>query len=88
MKTLTNVCGSVNNKIPFSVNGDTVYIRSNFQKINSIPPDEVCELYSYDEIQYTKDEYITLLSEESSTLKQQILDTQLALCEIYESFSH
>ena len=87
MKTLTNVCGSVNNKIPFSVIGDTVYIRSNFQKTNSTVYNEDCELYTYDEIQYSKDEYITLLSKESSDLKQQLLDTQLALCEIYESFS-
>ena len=87
MKILTKVYGSKENTIPFSVNKNTVYIRSDFQKIEPTSTDEAQELYSYDEIQYTKDEYITLLSQENENLKQQILDTQLALCEVYELFS-
>lgn len=88
MKRLTKVYGSKNNIIPLLINGNTVYIRSNFQKVNTETSDDNCEIYTYDETQYTKDEYITLLSNENTTLKQQILDTQLALCEIYEAFSH
>jgi hypothetical protein len=34
-------------------------------------------LYSYNEVQYSKDEYINLLS-------TQLSDTQLALCDLYE----
>ncbi len=88
MKIFTKIYGSKENKIPFSINGNTVYIRSNFQKADTEISDENCDIYTYDETQYTKDEYITLLSNENATLKQQILDTQLALCEIYEAFSH
>lgn len=88
MKKLTKVYGSKNNIIPLFINGNTVYIRSNFQKVDTDELSDVCDLYVYDEIQYTKDEYITLLSQENSSLKQQILDTQLALCDIYESISH
>ncbi len=38
-------------------------------------------LYTYKLTEYTKDEYISLLSD---NLEQQILETQLALCDIYE----
>ena len=88
MRKLTKVYGSKENKIPLSINGNTVYVRSNFQKVDTNELNEACDLYKYDEIQYTKDEFITILSQENSTLKQQLLDTQLALCEIFESISH
>lgn len=40
--------------------------------------------FQYDCIQYGKDEYIKLMSEKNVILEQQLTDTQLALCEIYE----
>ena len=33
---------------------------------------------------YTKDEYIKLLGEENRALSEELTNTQLALCEIYE----
>ena len=35
-------------------------------------------------VQYTKDEFILNQAKENETLQQQITDTQLALCEVYE----
>lgn len=40
--------------------------------------------YEYNMIQYTKDEFILMQSEKNAELFQQITDTQLALCEVYE----
>lgn len=40
--------------------------------------------YEYNMIQYTKDEFILMQSERNAELFQQITDTQLALCEVYE----
>lgn len=40
--------------------------------------------YMFDYIAYTKDEYIELLSEKNETLEAELLDTQEALCDIYE----
>lgn len=34
--------------------------------------------------QYTKDEYIKLIDEKNVTLEEQLTDTQLALCDVYE----
>lgn len=41
--------------------------------------------FSYTLLQYGKDEYIKLLSEQGLLLENQLTDTQLALTEIYEN---
>lgn len=40
--------------------------------------------YEFDQIRYSKDEYIKLIDEKNTALEVQVTDTQLALCEIYE----
>lgn len=40
--------------------------------------------YEYNQVRYTKDEYIKMIDERNTTLESQLTDTQLALCEIYE----
>lgn len=40
--------------------------------------------YEFNMIQYTKDEFILNQVAENASLFQQITDTQLALCEVYE----
>ena len=43
--------------------------------------------YEFNQIRYTKDEYIKLIDERNTTLESQLTDTQLALCEIYEGMT-
>ena len=38
-----------------------------------------------EQIIYSKDEYIELLTEQNSTLTTQVTDLQLALCDVYEA---
>lgn len=40
--------------------------------------------FEYEMIQYGKDEFILNRAAENEVLQQQITDTQLALCEVYE----
>ena len=40
--------------------------------------------YEFDLVEYDKDEYIKIISEKNAALEQQVTDTQLALCEVYE----
>lgn len=40
--------------------------------------------FEYEMIQYGKDEFILNQAAEKEVLQQQITDTQLALCEVYE----
>lgn len=43
--------------------------------------------YEYNQVRYTKDEYIKLIDERNTTLESQLTDTQLTLCEIYEGMT-
>lgn len=85
MKFIPNVTGSAEQAIPLIVGIDTVYIHTNIREIEVEISDGVFQTqYQYDEYQYTKDEYIKLLSEKNELLESQLTDTQLALLEIYE----
>ena len=35
-------------------------------------------------VQYSKDEYLALMDEKKAALEEQLTDTQLALCDVYE----
>ena len=61
-----------------TITSDKVFIASD---ITSLLDEEDKVVYSYKLTEYTKDEYIALISD---NLEQQILDTQMALCDIYE----
>lgn len=38
----------------------------------------------YHMVQYSKDEYLALMDEKNAALEEQLTDTQLALCDVYE----
>ena len=40
--------------------------------------------YEFTITEYEKDEYIKLQAEKNESLEQQVTDTQIALCEVYE----
>lgn len=40
--------------------------------------------YEFNQIRYTKDEYIKLIDDRNAVLESNLTDTQLALCEVYE----
>jgi hypothetical protein len=40
--------------------------------------------FEYHLVQYTKDEYIKLIDDEKIQLQEELTDTQLALCDVYE----
>lgn len=75
MHIIQNVVGLNDNNIFIDI--ANVYIRNNIKKLEN-------GLYQYDEIQYTKDEYIELLSKEKDELEKQLTDSQLAITEIFE----
>lgn len=63
---------------------DKVYIPSNINNLTFIDGDRSMSYYEYTITEYTKDEYLTLLSERNANLQQELLDTQSALCDVYE----
>ena len=85
MKEFKNVQGSLQQAQPLIVNKDTVYVHTNIVQATDEYGNVVDNLYVYDEVQYTKDEYIQIMAEKNSQLEKELTDTQLALCELYES---
>lgn len=85
MKDMGIVFGSAEQAIPLIIGKDTVYVHSDIQQILEDKDGKpVTNLFQYHEIQYDKDEYIKIIAEKNQSLKQQLTDTQLALCEFYE----
>lgn len=84
MTVLHNVYGSFEHTAPLIISGDTVFIHTDVKKVDKNEFGEPCDnLYTYTETQYSKDEYILLLSQKNSEVKKQLDNTQLALSEIY-----
>lgn len=84
MKEFKNIQGSKEQAKPLIVGKTTVYVHENIEQQKD-EDGNLTDVYTYDEIQYSKDEYIQILSEKNIMLEQDMLNTQLALCEIYES---
>lgn len=70
-----------------TITADSVLVASNITPYEEVVYDRVSTGYEYDCQQYTKDEYLLLLARENAQLKQDILDTQMALVELYEGGS-
>lgn len=65
----------------------SVWVNSNITEIVVQSEDESHTEYEFNQVRYTKDEYIKLIDERNTTLESQLTDTQLALCEIYEGMT-
>ena len=87
MKEIKNVQGSSQQAQTLIVNKDTVYVHTNIVKAKDKEGNVIDNLYVYDEVQYTKDEYIQMIAEKNETLERDLTDTQLAIAEIYESLA-
>ena len=69
MKEIKNVQGSKEQAQPLIVNKDTVYVHTNIVQATDEDGNVVDGLYVYDEVQYTKDEYIQMIAEKNETLE-------------------
>lgn len=84
MKVIGMVQGSSEQAKALVVGKDTVYIHTDIAPVEE--DGKVVEnLFSYKEVQYSKDEYIELMAQQNAKLESDLIDTQLALCELYES---
>ena len=85
MKEIKNVQGSLQQAQPLIIGKTTVYVHSNIVQAKDADGNVIDDLYVYDEIQYTKDEYIKMMADKNESLEKEVTETQLALCELYES---
>lgn len=86
MKDMGKIQGSAEQAKEIIVGTDTVYVHTNIEKITEDKDGNAVEnLYSYNEVQYDKDEYIEIIAKKNKELESQLTDTEIALVEIYES---
>lgn len=64
----------------------SVWVHSNITEVTETRADDMPDFngYEYNKLQYTKDEYIRMISEKNDSLADAITDTELALCAVYE----
>ena len=88
MKDMGIVQGSAEQAQELIVGTDTVYVHTNITPVTEDAEGNPVEgLFQFNEVQYDKDEYIKIISEKNSELENQLTDTQLALCDVYELIS-
>lgn len=68
----------------FVVKEKNVFVSTNIEEYEETVDNEVNHGYKYDYVSYDKDEFISLLSEKNANLESELLDTQSALCDLYE----
>jgi len=80
MKDCGMVQGSREQAKDLIVGKDTVYVHTDIQEVEADQErNPVDGLYSYHEIQYSKDEYIRVISEKNQSLESQLEATQEAI---------
>lgn len=61
-----------------------VLVASNIHEVTVTMEDETVTEFEFNYLEYTKDEYIHLLSDRNTQLEQDVLNTQMGLIEVYE----
>ena len=62
----------------------SVWVNSDIHELSVTDENGSHTEYEYNQTQYSKDEYIRLISEQNKDLEDKLTDTQLAICEVYE----
>lgn len=83
MKEYKNVRSTVkpNEK---ETDGYFVYINSDITEKEVITEDNKYTEYEFNQTVYSKDEYIDLIDNKNKELEENMIETQIALCEVYE----
>lgn len=84
MKVIGTVQGNSEQAKALVIGKDTVYVHTDIVPVEK-DGKIVEDLFSYTEVQYDKDEYIELMAQQNEQLGNDLTDTQLALCELYET---
>lgn len=61
-----------------------VFVATDIEQITVTMDEQEVHEYQFNLMEYDKDEYIKIISEMNKELEQQMTDTQLALCDVYE----
>lgn len=62
----------------------SVYVNNNINTVQTTTDGEVTAEYEYNQVRYDKNEYIKIIADKNAALESQMINTQMAICEIYE----
>ena len=62
----------------------SVWVNTDIQEIEVNHGGDVHTEYEFNQVQYSKDEYIKMIDDRNAQLEGQVTDTQMALVEVYE----
>lgn len=62
----------------------SVYINTEISEIQTDFEGETVTEFEFNQVKYSKDEYIKMISDKNAVLENQLTYTQLALTEVYE----
>jgi hypothetical protein len=69
---------------PVEIRDTMVFVASNITEIFVPMEDGVMVQYEFDLVGYDKNEYLKMMIDAEADMNAQLLDAQLALCELYE----
>ena len=84
MINVGNIKGSAAQAKPLIIGKDIVYVHTDIVQVTNEDGKPIDNLFSYNEVQYDKDEYLKLMIDENQKSANDITDLQLALAEMYE----
>ena len=61
-----------------------VFVATDIEQVTVTMNEQEVQEYQFNLVEYDKDEYIQIISEKNEELEQQMTDTQIALCDVYE----
>lgn len=61
-----------------------VFVATDIEQVTVTMDEQEVKEYQFNLVEYDKDEYIQIISEKNEELEQQMTDTQIALCDVYE----
>ena len=61
-----------------------VFVATDIEQVTVTMDEQEVQEYQFNLVEYDKDEYIQIISENNEELEQQMTDTQIALCDVYE----
>ena len=61
-----------------------VFVATDIEQVTVTMDEQEVQEYQFNLVEYDKDEYIQIISEKNEELEQQMTDTQIALCDVYE----
>lgn len=62
----------------------SVWINTDIQEVEVTHEDDTHIEYEFNQVRYSKDEYIKIIDDKNAQLESQVTDTQMALVEVYE----